>query len=105
MSPTQRSLNYARERGWEPDVVERYCAYSRRRYDLFGVFDLVIMDDLWGLLGVQTTSGSNVSSRIKKMKASDRCTRWLASGMRAEIWGWRKAAYYLKDGRRSATDR
>jgi len=105
MSPTARSLDYAKKRGWIASVCERYCAYTRRRFDLFGVFDLVVLDDQWGCVGVQTTSGSNVSARVKKMEASPHCQRWLAAGLRAEVWGWRKVAAYKKDGTRSAIDR
>ena len=105
MSPTSRSLNYAKEKGWIASVCERYCSYTRRRFDLFGVFYLVVLDDQWGCIGVQTTSGSNVSSRIHKMEASPDCSRWLASGLRAEVWGWRQIAAYRKDGSRAAVDR
>ena len=105
MSPTSRSLDYARKRGWIASVCERYCAYTRRRFDLFGVFDLIVCDDQWGCIGVQTTSGSNVSARVHKMEASDDCRRWLASGLRAEVWDWRKVAAWKKDGSRAAVDR
>ena len=105
MSPTSRSLDYARKKGWVASVCERYCSYTRRRFDLFGVFDLIILDDQWGCIGVQTTSGANVSSRIHKMEASSDCRRWLASGLRAEVWGWRQIAAYRKDGSRAKVDR
>ena len=105
MTPTARSLEYARKRGWAASVCERYCSYTRRRFDLFGVFDLVVLDDLWGCIGVQTTSGPNVSARIHKMESSSDCSRWLASGLRAEVWGWRKVAAYRKDGARAKVDR
>lgn len=105
MTPTARSLEYARKQGWIASVCERYCSYTRRRYDLFGVFDLIVLDDRWGCIGVQVTSGSHVSNRIHKMEASEECTRWLASGLRAEVWGWRKIAAYRKDGSKAARDR
>ena len=105
MSPTQQSLKYARDQGWKPDIVERYNAYTRRRHDLYGVFDLTVMDDLWGLLGVQTTTGPNVAARVHKMERSLLCQDWLAHGLRAEVWGWRKVAAYKKDGSRSTVDR
>ena len=105
MSPTSRSLDYARKKGWIASVCERYCSYTRRRFDLFGVFDLIVLDDQWGCIGVQTTSGSNMSSRVHKMEASSDCSRWLASGLRAEVWGWRQIAAYRKDGSRAKVDR
>jgi hypothetical protein len=40
--------------------------------DLFGIFDLVAMKEgTTGLTGIQTTSGSNISSRVHKIMESD----------------------------------
>ena len=41
-SPTARTLDLLRREQWPlVQVVERWCAFSRRRIDLFGVFDLL----------------------------------------------------------------
>jgi len=41
-SPTARTLDLLRREQWPlVQVVERWCAFSRRRVDLFGVFDLL----------------------------------------------------------------
>lgn len=84
MTPTARTLAACRKLGWEPDVVERWigggCIKVRR--DLFGCIDLVVLDGRPGLLGIQATSGSNGSSRVKKMSAEPRARAWLLAGNR-----------------------
>lgn len=87
-SPTSRSLAYCREQGWPVEVVERWIPQARRRKDLFGFIDLVaITPD--GILGIQATSGSNVSARVEKAKDQPHYGAWLAFA-RAEVWGWAK---------------
>jgi len=90
-SPTQRTLQLLRNQGYTAQVVERYCAHSRRRIDLFGVIDvLAVSSDIQGTLGVQTTSGSNVSSRLDKIRGSKEVRTWLRAGNRLVIHGWKK---------------
>ena len=93
-SPTQRSLEFARRQGWLAGVVERWNPHARIRQDLFGFVDLVVVDDQPGVLAVQATSGSNVASRLAKIRGLDTAApaRWLQAGNRIEVWGWRKAA-------------
>lgn len=86
-SPTQRTLAMCRKHGFTTQVVERYCTFSRRRIDLFGVIDVVAMDGK-NILGIQTTSGDHVSHRLKKIKAEPRAKQWLESGGRLFVHGW-----------------
>lgn len=44
-----------------------------------------------GVIGVQTTSGSNVSQRIRKLQGNPLLREWLACGNGAVVHGWRKA--------------
>ena len=88
-SPTQRTLAAVRKAGWTCQTVERWCQFSRRRIDLFGVIDIVCVRP--GIvLGVQATSGSNLSSRQAKCLETAALASWLASGAQFEIWAWRK---------------
>lgn len=90
-TPTQRSLALLREQGYEVYVVEHYNAYAHVRRDLFGFIDIVaIHPDKIGVLGVQTTTGSNLSARIKKAEALAAYGMWLMSGNKVEFHGWRK---------------
>ncbi len=89
MTPTQRSLAKLREEGYMVAVVERWNPYARIRQDLFGVVDLLAIRD-GETLAVQTTSGSCVSARVKKIADSDATPKIRAAGWRFEVHGWRK---------------
>lgn len=92
MTPTQRTLDLCRKQGWTVQVVERWCSFSRRRIDLFGLIDVLAITGDY-TIGIQTTSGSNVSARIKKAKQSPEMVEWLSSPSRKfVIHGWRKVA-------------
>jgi hypothetical protein len=90
-SPTARSLAHARSLGWPVDVVESWNAFARVRQDLFGMFDLLALDALPGSLGIQCTTGSHASNRVKKLTGNPALRAWLEAGNRAEVWSWRKA--------------
>ena len=88
-SPTQRALALCRKYGWTAQVVERWNPYARVRQDLFGCIDLVVLDgSSYGPLGVQVTSGSGHSARVKKSIAEPRVAEWLRSGARFEVWSF-----------------
>ena len=89
MSPTQRSLALLRSRGYLVAVVERWNSFVKRRQDLFGFIDLLAIkgDEL---IGVQSTSGSNVSARINKIIAEPNAIVWLSPSRKIVVHGWRK---------------
>jgi len=91
VTPTQRSLKHLRDLGYLAGVVERWNPHSRTRHDLFGVLDLVAVGN-GETIGVQTTSASNVSARVKKITDSDALPELRASGWRLVVHGWRKSA-------------
>jgi len=88
-SPTQRTLKLLRDEGYTAQVVERWCSFTKRRHDLFGIIDVLAIKD-GETLAVQTTSGSGVSARLKKMLASDTLEQILKAGWNVHIHGWRK---------------
>jgi hypothetical protein len=91
MTPTQRSLAHLRAAGWQVAIVEHWNPFARIRQDLFGVLDLLAVRD--GVtLGVQTTSGSNVSVRVKKIAESETVPALREAGWLLHVHGWRKAA-------------
>lgn len=90
-SPTKRTLDLCRKHGWTVQVVERWCSFSRKRVDLFGVVDVVAMDGK-NVIGIQSTSGSNFSSRMTKILAEPRAKLWIESGGRLFVHGWRQLA-------------
>jgi hypothetical protein len=90
-SPTQRSLKLLRDEGWTVAITERWNQFARIKQDLFGFIDLLaIKGDV--TMAVQTTSGSNVSARINKIRALQAAAIWLESPTRTiVVHGWRKA--------------
>ena len=89
-SPTQRSLAQLRERGYQCHIVEYWNAFSRKRVDLFGIFDILGVGN-GETIAVQTTSRGNISSRLTKITDSDKIGECRKAGWRVEIHGWDKA--------------
>jgi hypothetical protein len=91
MSPTQRSLAEMRNRGYTAQVVEKWNPWAKIRQDLFGFIDVLCVG-LGETVAVQCTSGSNVSSRIKKIAESQDLPTIRRAGWRILVHGWRKNA-------------
>jgi hypothetical protein len=106
-SPTSRSLAYLRglldpsyvgmvspPRFPLVQVVEHWNQFARRRIDLFGIIDILAVNDheVWA---VQTTSASNVSARVAKITESPATPVLRKLGWSLYVHGWRKA----KNGR------
>ena len=90
MSPTQRSLASYRKAGWLCAIVEKWNAHMRIRQDLWGFADILVIRGNSTLL-IQTTSGSNVSARLTKLKALPAVRIWLESdNRRLVVHGWAK---------------
>lgn len=69
-SPTARSLEFLRKSG-DPAVVEKHSSFGGKfgkKHDLWGYLDILSLPyDGSGIIGVQTTSGSNVAARRSKI--------------------------------------
>jgi hypothetical protein len=89
MSPTQRSLALLRKRGYFVAITERWNPWSKTRVDLFGFIDLLAIRGN-ETLAVQTTSGSNVSARIEKIRGLPISAKWLSDTRSIVVHGWRK---------------
>lgn len=90
-SPTSRTLEEMRRRGYPlVQVVERWNAFARRRVDLFGIIDVVAVGP--DIVGVQTTSASNISARLTKIADSHALPVLRKAGFRLLVHGWRKNA-------------
>lgn len=94
MTPTQRTLKDMRARGYDADVTEHWNSFTRQRKDLWGFCDVLCLGEN-EIVAVQTTSWSNVPSRIKKIANSDRVAAVRKAGIRILVQGWRKG----KNGR------
>jgi hypothetical protein len=88
-SPTQRTLAHLRAAGYPlVQVVERWNPYARVRQDLFGVVDVLAVGA--DIVGVQATSGSNVSKRVAKLTESAALPVLRKAGVRVLVHGLRK---------------
>lgn len=88
-SPTQRSLKHYRDQGYLAGVVEKWNPHAKIRQDLFGILDLVVVGN-GETLGVQTTSASNMSARVKKITDSDALAELREAGWKVIVQGWRR---------------
>jgi hypothetical protein len=89
LSPTQRTLKYLRELGYNAAVTEHWNQFARIRQDLFGFVDVLAIRQ-GETLAVQCTSNTNVSARLNKI-ADHENTPWLRkAGWRIEVHGWTK---------------
>ena len=88
MTPTQRSLKILRERGWTVWRVEHWNAFAKIRQDLFGFGDILAINKDTVLI-VQTTSGSNVSARMKKIQENPIAKLWLSPTRWIHVHGWK----------------
>ena len=107
-SPTRRSLEHMRKLGYTVEVTERWNAHVGIRQDLFSFIDIVALGS--DLVGVQTTSTTNVSKRIAKItdlevekvdkatgaksmvpnKVRANALAWLGAGGKILVHGWAK---------------
>ena len=88
-SLNQRTVALLKDRGYKCDIVESYNAFTKRKKDLFGIFDILAIGS-GETLGVQITSKSNISSRIKKIEESEYLPLLLDAGWRIIVFGWFK---------------
>lgn len=90
-SPTQRSLALLKKEGYKPWIVESYNSFGHNRVDLYSFLDIVALrNGDMGVLGVQTTSTSNISARVHKILGIPAYHLWLECGNRIFVMGWRK---------------
>ncbi len=88
-SPTARSLQECKKRGWSAHVVEKWNQYARKTFDLFGCIDIVALTDD-GIMGIQATSGNNHAARVAKILAEPLALKWVKRGGQFEVWSWAK---------------
>lgn len=102
-SPTQRSLAEMRQRGYLADVVERWIPGANVRRDCWGFVDILCIvadpdSELFAkdkIIGVQATSWSNVSARVRKIAEHENVGAVRRAGIKIIVLGWKKN----RDGR------
>ena len=88
-SLNQRTIALFEERGYQCDIVESYNAFTRRKKDLFGLFDIVAIGK-GETVAIQLTSKSNMSARVKKISNSEILPELLRSNWKICVIGWFK---------------
>jgi len=89
VSPTQNSLKWMRKMGYLSAVVERWNPVIKVRHDLFGIIDIIGVGN-GRTIAVQSTSSSNLASRITKIQESDNIGALVDNGWIVIAQGWRK---------------
>jgi hypothetical protein len=94
-SPTQRTLRELRNQGRVCAIVERFNAFvgpHGMRQDLFGIIDVIALDPVRGVVGVQSCGGNFAEHERKLLEErAQECIDWLSTpGTSLELWSWRK---------------
>jgi hypothetical protein len=89
MSPTQRSLQLLRKRGYLAEVVEKWIPGANIRKDLWGWCDVVGIKR-GETVAVQATTAANIAARVKKIADSETVGRVREAGWRILVFGWKK---------------
>lgn len=85
-----RSKGELERRGYVYEKTEHWNPHAKKRKDMLGFLDAIGLKAGEPIVGVQTTSRGNISSRLKKILAEPRAKLWLETGQRIEIHGWDK---------------
>lgn len=94
-SPTQRTIRELKNQGRVCGIVERWNAHVGEhgiRQDLFGIIDVIALDPIRGVIGVQSC-GQAFSEHFRKLtvEKAGETENWLKTpGTVLELWGWRK---------------
>lgn len=88
-SPTQKSLKYMQDKGYKCFIVEYWHCFAKIRKDLFGFVDILCLGND-EIIGVQVTSLSNVSARVKKIADHENTPFVRKAGIKILVHGWGK---------------
>jgi len=93
LSPTQRTLRQLRQEGRICGIVERFNRFGGEfgiRQDLFGFIDLIALDPIKGIIGVQCCGRSGHAEHKRKILENEFAPEWIKAGGKIEIWSWGK---------------
>lgn len=88
-SLNQRAIAIYKNKGYICDTAESYNSFTKRKKDLFTILDVVAVGNK-ETIGIQLTSKSNMSARIKKITESDALPYLLSAGWRVVVLGFFK---------------
>tara|TARA_R110002126_G_scaffold13330_2_gene58022 strand:+ start:394 stop:717 length:324 start_codon:yes stop_codon:yes gene_type:complete len=89
-SPTVRTLARLRKENFDlVEIVEHYNFFSKKRHDCFSILDIIAIKDK-DTYGIQVTSYSNISARVKKITESPALPFLRDAGWTILVEGWKK---------------
>lgn len=88
-SPTQRTLQALRKKGYTCAITEKWNPHAHIRQDLFQILDLLCLakDEI---LGIQCTTYAHHADHKTKIINHENTRIWLNAGGKLEIWSWKK---------------
>lgn len=88
---TQKTLKWAREKGWTCHVVEKFNRFSNKREDMFGIIDIVAMTGC-EIVGIQSTSYGSRKPHIKTLTHTQAksTAKWLQSNGGLILVSWKR---------------
>lgn len=95
LSPTQRTLRALKEQGRRCWIVEKWNAYAGehgKRIDMFNIIDIIALDPIEGVIGIQAC-GTDFKSHWDKLTVehAQESIDWLKTpGTKLFIYSWRK---------------
>jgi hypothetical protein len=90
-SPTKLTKEWAKDRGYEFDVVEQRLPQTFITRDFCNFADAIMFHPSIGIVAVQitgSTDGGNHAARKAKIEAEPRAVAWLRAGGRVEVMSW-----------------
>lgn len=88
MNTTARSSDWLKKRGWIVSNVEKFNSFIKRRFDAFGLGDLLAARPETGIGLIQCTTGSNAAAHVDKALEQPYLIVWLRSGGSFHIHAW-----------------
>jgi hypothetical protein len=99
-SPTQRTREWLKSRGYRSGIVEKWNQFAKVRQDLYGCIDIVASKPGEPVTGIQACVGGDLTKRTQKIREltfTDEAGEkhellpfLLASGWRIRVFGWRR---------------
>jgi len=95
-SPAQLTMKSLRANGGKCAIVEKWNKFGGVhgvRQDLFNIIDIIHLDPVRGVVGIQCCAGSGHKKHLEKLiiEHAQESLDWLSTpGTRLEIWSWSK---------------
>lgn len=95
-----KTCEVMRLRGFLIEACQVWNSWSGTRKDLFGLFDyMAVHPEARGIVGVQTSTMTNLSGHVRKAHEQPALVPWLASGGRFVLHMWAKPGHWVAEKR------